>query len=964
MPGDFDLVKERIDIVALIGERVALKKAGRAYKGLCPFHTERTPSFQVDPDRRTYKCFGCLPPGTLIKTANGPRSIESIQVGDEVFALDGQLHRVVQTHEHLFAGELVRLIAAPFKIPLLLTPDHKVPVFRPKSRRFEHVEAGLLRPQNHLIYPLVDREGGLIDWQELPLWRRRFGPAPKSLPTSVDVALFAEWLGWYLAEGSVSNDRTVRFSLAQDEMHVAERLVDLSDALFGERPRIDARPKGTELWFCHALLARWLKHHCGDGALKKKLPSFVFSWTRSQQDLLIDALVSGDGSISKGGYVGYGPRPFVAKPSWELTLASPRLIDDIRDLLLRQGRVPRMRDDHQDDGRCSWTVGLSEQGQSDWVRGDGPEALLPVRIRRIDRIPYDGAVFNLTVAEHHTFVTMTAAVANCGEGGDAFTWLEKMDHLEPVEALNVLAERAGVELTRRKPEEREHETRLLKVNETAQFYFRQALRGTEKGKAAAAYLAKRGISAETVDAFGLGYAPDIFNGLMGYLQKKSFTPEEGLAAGVLTQTDRGIFDRFRDRLMVTIRDPRGRAVAFGGRAMRADQPAKYVNTTNTLLFNKSDTLYAFDVARAPIRGAGSAVIVEGYFDAIACHQAGITNVVASMGTALTPEQYLRLQDMKIERVVVAFDGDAAGQRSAETRGRDLLPLLQRHRAGQVSTRGYATLYVTVLPQGLDPDDLARTEPDRLRALIGGAASLLDFLIDRVRARSELGRSEGRLRFLDEVASILAWEPDQIRREVYLSRVASDTGIDPAALRDRVSTAERAPARAVQPLRAPQRDAPAPNDGRSVKQTLTQERYVMALLTRFPEEIRRVDLEPADLADPDLRALLIELQAGKRPSTDLPAHLAAIAAALSATAQELGDEADPGQAIEIAAQRQRVQRLRDRLGEARAKLARASDTDVTELAAEVEQLAAEFSAAMARLERRTVLRGDTERRESE
>ncbi|MEK7862892.1 MAG: toprim domain-containing protein, partial [Chloroflexota bacterium] len=340
---------------------------------------------------------------------------------------------------------------------------------------------------------------------------------------------------------------------------------------------------------------------------------------------------------------------------------------------------------------------------------------------------------------------------------------------------------------------------------------------------------------------------------------------------MLTRTDRGVFDRFRDRLMVPIRDTKGRTIAFGGRAMRTDQQAKYVNTTNTPLFNKSATLYAFDVARGPIRSEGSAVIVEGYFDAIACHQAGLANVVASMGTALTEEQYLRLQDLKIERVVVAFDGDPAGQRSAERRGRDLLPLLQRHTgragAGQVGTRGYAALYVTVLPEGQDPDDLARSDPALLRRLVADAPSLLEFLDAKIRERSPLDRPEGRLRYLDEVAAVLAAEPDQIRREVYVSTVAGSTGIDPGMVRGRVEAAIAAPPRreAAQRPYGPPPDVPAPPPGRGGKQTPLQERYVMALLTRFPEEIARVDLEPDDLADPDLRDLLTHLQAGKRPS---------------------------------------------------------------------------------------------------
>jgi len=560
---------------------------------------------------------------------------------------------------------------------------------------------------------------------------------------------------------------------------------------------------------------------------------------------------------------------------------------------------------------------------------------------------------------------------SCDEKGDIFTFVEKLDNLDKAEALKVLAERAGVELVRRAPEDREREDRLRRLMDTALFYFRQGLRSPDHGKNATAYLARRGMSAETIEKFGLGYAPELWDGLLVYLKKKGFTEAEGITAGLLRTGDRGVYDWFRGRLIVPIKDARGKVIAFGGRAMRPDQPGKYVNSPNTPLFNKSATLYALDVARPVIRSEDAAVIVEGFFDAIAAHQAGIANVVASMGTALTSEQYLRLQDMKIERVVVAFDGDPAGQRSAERRGRDLLPLLQRHSgragSGQVGTRGFASLYVTVLPDGMDPDDLARADPDRLRTLIAEASSLLDFLIGKIRERSQLDGSEGRLRFLDEVAELLAAEPDPMRREVYLSTVAGNTGIDPALLRKRVDAALTAPKKAPMAPRMSGQAVEASDDEPEtpqMKQTPLQERYVMALLVRFPEEIARVDLEPDDLVDPDLRALLTHLQAGDRSLSDLPTHLAAIAAALSASAQGPGEEADPGQAIEIAAQRLRVQRLRDRLEHVRAELARVGDGDVGKLALEVEQLATELVTAMARMQRRTVLHGGTERKENE
>src|SRR5256886_2627882 len=298
----------------------------------------------------------------------------------------------------------------------------------------------------------------------------------------------------------------------------------------------------------------------------------------------------------------------------------------------------------------------------------------------------------------------------CGRHGDVFTWLEELDGLEPVEALKILAERAGVELTsRRDPAEMEREKRLLAANDTAHFYFRQALRGTERGKEVASYLAERGILPESIDKFGLGYAPESWDGLVGYLRKKGYSDEEVVAAGLVGRSDRGLFDWFRHRLIVPIKDGRGRIIAFGGRAMRADQRGKYVNSQATVLFNKSATLYALDAARAAIRKERSAVIVEGYFDAIALHQAGFENAVASMGTALTEDQYHVLDAMRIERAIVAFDGDAAGQSSAERRGTELARQVQ----SAVRRAGRGSVTAPKGPSGYQPGIPAGTRPGGL-----------------------------------------------------------------------------------------------------------------------------------------------------------------------------------------------------------------------------------------------------------
>jgi DNA primase len=258
---------------------------------------------------------------------------------------------------------------------------------------------------------------------------------------------------------------------------------------------------------------------------------------------------------------------------------------------------------------------------------------------------------------------------------------------------------------------------------------------------------------------------------------------------------------------------------------------------------------------------------------------------------------------------------------------------------------------------MDPDDVARKEPDVLRRLLAEAQPLLEFLIDRVRETSRLDQSEGRTRFLQRTAALIAEEPDPVRREVYLSQVAASAGVDPTFLREKLP----APGKATQ--RAVRTDVSAASraETQAPKQTPSRERYVMALLTRYPEEIARADLEPTDLVSPDLRALFEHLQAGKRPDSDLPAQLAAVAAALGAHAPELDEQTDPGQVIEIAGLRLREENVQRRLGEARAQLAHA-EGDVGGLDGEIARLGEQLDRLHKRRERRTVLHGELEREE--
>lgn len=543
----------------------------------------------------------------------------------------------------------------------------------------------------------------------------------------------------------------------------------------------------------------------------------------------------------------------------------------------------------------------------------------------------------------------------CQESGDCFTWLEKMDGLEPVEALRILAERAGVELTRRAPEEREHEKRLLAIHDTAHFYFRQALRGTAAGKAAAEYVGGRGITAATIEKFGLGYAPGIADGLLLYLRKKGYSDAEAVQSGLVIDHERGLFDRFRDRLMIPIRDGKGRVIAFAGRAMRAGVPAKYMNSPRTDLFDKGATLFALDVAKAHIRRKSEAVIVEGQFDAISAHQAGFDNVVASMGTALTPEQFSALAALKIERVVVCFDADTAGQRSAETRGRDLVKLLDipRPAAGKGSLGGasWADLFVAVIPAGKgDPDEMVRTAPDTFRALVAGSRPLFEFVIEAASARYDLRSSPGARRFLEEVLPLFARESDPLRREKYFAQLSSLTGVPHETVR---RVAAEPPAERV----AAKIDLPAGSGGAarpSGEGNAPLERYLMAQLLRFPEEAARLDLDPTDLVDPDLRAIFELLRSGERPGPRYPARLADVVSALGASTPTPSDEDHAARGIEMAAQRVRAENVRRRIGEVRAELNR-GDGDVGKLLDELAILTDRLTGLMRTREQDTVLR---------
>ncbi len=319
----------------------------------------------------------------------------------------------------------------------------------------------------------------------------------------------------------------------------------------------------------------------------------------------------------------------------------------------------------------------------------------------------------------------------CAEGGDVFSFAMKQNGWTFSEALAELGKLVGIEATPQSPEQKtqtEALDRLRGLVKTIADAYHERLFDAKDPQAVAALAYarnKRGLTDETLKKFGVGFAPPGWQFANDYLKQLGYSEDDILEAGIATKNDAGrVYDRFRNRLIIPIRDERGRAVGFGARALDPDDNPKYLNSPQTPLFDKSRLLFALDVAGRSIRDSETAVIVEGYMDAIQAHQAGFTNVVAQMGTAMTEAQLKRLAPRWAKKIVIALDSDAAGQ-SATLRG---LEVARETLHADYSGRLSVDIRILSIPDAKDPDDLIRENPARWAELIAAATPVADYVI--------------------------------------------------------------------------------------------------------------------------------------------------------------------------------------------------------------------------------------------
>jgi DNA primase len=455
----------------------------------------------------------------------------------------------------------------------------------------------------------------------------------------------------------------------------------------------------------------------------------------------------------------------------------------------------------------------------------------------------------------------------CGVGGDVIKFVEEKEGLGFAEAVELLADRYGVELEREKEDpraeaRRQHRRRLEQLLErTAGFYANYLWESKEAGKARE-YLVERGLKEEVLRAFGVGYAPSAWDKILIAGQRAGFSVEELRGVG-LVQRGRGggEYDRFRSRIMFPIRDRRGRTLGFGGRAMRSDQGAKYVNTAETDFFHKSQLLYGVDRAKAAIAKATRAVVVEGYTDVLALHQAGVEEAIAVMGTAITGEQVATLSGM-VEEVVLALDADSAGQEAML-------------RAQRVAAGRKMRLRVAAMPAGEDPAEMmaAPGGPERFAALIDAAVELNAFQVGLVLDRTDVASPAERDRALTEVAPILGAMGETASRDDLVRQVAERLDLEPAMVMGRVVAARPASGGSEQSATQPDRGAPAAPARNAAPLTSRErrERALLAMCVALPEEGKGYldRLTDAHLSPTGLRAAAWLRQHPADPASNLP-----------------------------------------------------------------------------------------------
>jgi DNA primase len=722
---DIALVRERSPIDEVVGEYLQLRNAGGgSLKGLCPFHDEKTPSFNVTPARGL---FYCLAGETRVLTWEGVKPIRE---------LAGGTHRILGKHGDWIDAPFrsfgvqplmrVKVTRSGISKHIYATAEHRWFVRSGKTQNSDReVITSDLRPGHRLV-------------SKFPRTRvKRTTPSPFGIAHGIT---FGD--GTRIDKGSMAQLDAVKdvellkwFPVSMMTQSGRQLLIHHLPRFFKELPPLDESV---------SYLYGWLAgYFAADGCVSTTGTVMLNSAKRDELEYVRQVCTHlGIGTYGvteqvRAGFPGMEPSSL-----FRIILIDSDLTEDF--FLL-------------DKHRLRFNASAKAYERKSWVVRE---------VAKTDRVE---EVFCATVDEGHAFTLedniLTGNCFSCAEGGDAIKFVQKIDGLSFIEAIEHLAGRAGVELRYEQGgyvpgQEQSQRRRLTDAHRQAAEFYAERMGGSDAAPARA-FLAERGFELSDIERFGVGYSPKAWEDLTRHLRGRGFTDAELIAAGLSREGNRGTRDRFRGRLMWPIRDLSGDVIAFGARKLDADDDGpKYLNTPETSLFRKSTVLYGADLAKREIGQRRQVVIVEGYTDVMACHLAGVPTAVATCGTSFGEDHIKVLRRLIMDadsftgEVIFTFDGDAAGQRAAQ-------------RAFGMEEKFATQTYVTVEPNGLDPCDLRLAHGDgAVRDLVARRVPLFEFAIKGVLGRHDLNSTEGQLAALDEAAPIVAKIKDQGLRTRY------------------------------------------------------------------------------------------------------------------------------------------------------------------------------------------------------
>jgi len=816
-------VREKARIDEVVSEHVSLRHAGGgSQKGLCPFHDEKSPSFNVNPSRGFYHC---LAGETRVLTWDGPREIRE---------LAGGTHRIL--------GARGDWLDAPFE-SYGVQQLHRIVVTRNRQRKELYATDG----HRWFVRSGADRKKRReVLTTDLKTGDRLAATFPRSRIQRTTPSPFGIAHGFTYGDGTRSGTGSMALICPPKDL-----------AMLKWFPNSHTSASGDNLLVHH--LPRFFK----------ELPpldesvSYLYGWLAGY--FAADGCVAADGTVILNS-ARREDLEFVRTVCTRLGIATYGITSQSRVGLGTEPtdlfRVHFVSDDLTED------FFLLETHRKRFVDAEKKYARLGWVVQSVEATDRVEEVFCAEVEDGHAFVLedniLTGNCFGCGEGGDVIAFVMKIDGLGFGEAVERLADKYGVQLQREDGDERDDRPRgpqrgkLIEANRVAQEFYAEHLASPD-ALPARQFLAERSFDQSHAEQFGIGFSPRGGEDLFRHLRARGFSQDEVVAAG-LVRIGRSPYDFFRGRLMWPIRDASGDTIGFGARRILEDDriEAKYLNTGETPVYKKSQVLYGIDLARKEIAKSSQAVVVEGYTDVMACHLAGVGTAVATCGTAFGDEhsrvlrRFLHDHEEFRGEVIFAFDGDAAGQKAA-----------LRTFAGDQNF--VSQTYVAVEPDGLDPCDLRIKKGDAaVRELVARRVPLYRFVLGNIVGKYDLDRADGRVDALREGARLVSSIRDRSKVDAFARELAGMVGADPDEARAEVRRAAKRPPqqsrtddrRAPQPPAeeappAPRRQLPDLRDPR-----FALERETLKLVIQHPMVIGRTtgDIGANDFRHPTYRAV--------------------------------------------------------------------------------------------------------------